>query len=88
MLEVRGVFDSGGGDANDFATCVHQIDGLLDAGRRVHGVAGQHGLDAHGVVSANGNVTGADGACGAAKAWEEAQRRLRGLGHFDGAGWV
>ena len=43
----------GGGDADDLAAGGDQFQGLLDALRGVHGVAGDHGLFDDGMIAAD-----------------------------------
>ncbi len=52
-LEVGSVLDRGCGDADEFAADLDQVEGLLDALAGVHGVAGEHRLDADRVGAAN-----------------------------------
>ncbi|MFM1944158.1 MAG: hypothetical protein RI897_3140 [Verrucomicrobiota bacterium] len=57
MLEVSGVFDRGGCDADELGACGDEFEGFLDAEVGVHGVAGDHGLDDDGVVASDGNAS-------------------------------
>ena len=60
VLEIGGVLDDGGGDADDFAADLDEVEGLLDAFAGVHGVAGDHGLDADGVGAADADFADHD----------------------------
>jgi hypothetical protein len=53
VFEVGGVFDCGGGDADEAAAGPDEIEGFADATFGVHGVAGDHGLGHDGVVAAD-----------------------------------
>ncbi len=46
VLEIGGVLDRRRGDADDLAADLDEVERLLDAFARVHGVAGEHRLDA------------------------------------------
>ncbi len=48
------------GNANDFATGFHQLNGFGHRGRRVHGIADGHRLDTNGIVAANPHVADFD----------------------------
>jgi len=56
VFEVGGVLHRGSGDPDDLASHLDEIEGLLDRGRRVHGVAGDHALDDDGVRSPNAHL--------------------------------
>ena len=60
VLEIGGVLDGGRGDADDFAADLDEVEGLLDAFAGVHGVAGEHGLDADGVTPPDADFADAD----------------------------
>ena len=53
VLEIRGVFDGGRGDADELAADGDEFERLLDAFGGVHGVAGQHGLFHDGMIAAD-----------------------------------
>ncbi len=60
VLEIGGVLDGGRGDADDFAADLDQVEGLLDAFAGIHGVAGEHRLDADGIGAADADIAHAD----------------------------
>ena len=60
VLEIGGVLHRRGGDADDFAADADEVEGLLDAFTGVHGVAGEHGLDADGVGPADADLADLD----------------------------
>lgn len=60
VLEISGVLDRRRGDPDDFAADLDEVEGLLDALAGVHGVAGQHGLDADRVGPAQADFADLD----------------------------
>jgi hypothetical protein len=52
-FQVGGVLDGGGGDAHELAADGDELERLLHALGRVHGVAGEHGLHHDGVETAH-----------------------------------
>ena len=60
VLEIGRVLDRRRGDADDFAADLDEVEGLLDAFARVHGVAGEHRLDADRVGAANADFADLD----------------------------
>ena len=66
VLQVGSVLDRRGGDADNLGTDVCQVERLLDAGRSIHGVAGDHGLHPDRIAAADAHLTDADLAAGTA----------------------
>jgi hypothetical protein len=53
VLQIRRILHRGGGDAHDLTADRDEFKRLLHAGRRVHCVAGDHGLHGDGMVPAD-----------------------------------
>jgi hypothetical protein len=55
-LQIGGILDGGGGNADDLAPGLDEIERLADTRLGIHRVAGNHRLDAHGVATADANL--------------------------------
>src|SRR5205823_4046116 len=56
VLEVGGVLDGGGGDADELAADGDEFKRLFDAFGGVHRIAGEHGLCDDGMIAADNNA--------------------------------
>ena len=57
LLEISGVFNCGGSDADDLATDRDEFQRLGDGSRGVHRIASNHRLHADGVIAPNADST-------------------------------